>query len=87
VLKQDETQIIDRYEKILTRELLGDSAPTNLMPQENMTVQGNPKERQIQMNQMVQRGLQIIDKETKLKRSRKKDANPLFCRERDRGGR
>lgn len=56
-LKADESDIVDAYEKILSRELSGgDSSSTSLASQKN-EIEQNAEKRWSQMEQLVRAGL------------------------------
>ncbi|KAK4245662.1 NACHT domain-containing protein [Corynascus novoguineensis] len=66
-LKQEETELVVAYEKILSRQLQGGPGLAVPESQLNIIAQNNPDARRRQMIQLIYAGLDRIERETKLK--------------------
>ncbi|KAL2195258.1 NACHT domain-containing protein [Corynascus similis CBS 632.67] len=66
-VKREETELVDIYEKILSRQLQG--GPGLAVPefQPNIIAQNNPDTRRRQMTQLIYAGLERIEREAKVK--------------------
>lgn len=68
-LKREETELVDAYEKILTRQLENDHGSKAPEAQSNGIDQNNPNRRRQQMERLIKDGLAKIDREARLKES------------------
>ncbi|KAI1357159.1 NACHT domain-containing protein [Xylaria arbuscula] len=76
-LKEEESGLVDTYEKLLSRELEGDPSSTDLTSQKNKIEQKNPEMRRDQMSRLVTDGLEKIERETKIKGNIEEGMQPL----------
>lgn len=67
-LKEKEPELVDAYERILSRELSGGEwSSINLESQKNEIEQGSPEKRRSQMMRLIQAGLDRTEKEAEVK--------------------
>ncbi|EXM12786.1 hypothetical protein FOTG_18735 [Fusarium oxysporum f. sp. vasinfectum 25433] len=76
-LKEEDHELVDTYEKLLSRGLEGDPGSTDLTLQKNDIEQENPAERRSQMTRLVEAGLKKIENEATVKQSIEKRMLPL----------
>ncbi|KAI1357166.1 NACHT domain-containing protein [Xylaria arbuscula] len=76
-LKEEESGLVDAYEKLLSRELEGDPSSTDLTSQKNEIEQKHPEMRRDQMSRLVTDGLEKIERETKIKGNIEEGMQPL----------
>lgn len=68
---------MDKYERLLSCELKGDSNSINLASQPNEIEQKNVVQRQHQMSQIISNGLKRIEDEARIKQSVEDTMMPL----------
>lgn len=68
VLKEEDSQLVDTYERLLSHELEGDPTSTDLSSQKNSIEQDSPEKRRYQMTQLVVAGLKKTEREANVKR-------------------
>ncbi|RYP25502.1 hypothetical protein DL767_008365 [Monosporascus sp. MG133] len=76
-LKEEESGLVDTYERLLSHELEGDPSPTDLTSQKNEIEQKNPEIRRDQMSRLVTAGLKRIEREAKIKGNIEEGMQPL----------
>ncbi|RYP02629.1 hypothetical protein DL764_005711 [Monosporascus ibericus] len=76
-LKEEESRLVDTYEKLLSHELEGDPSSTDLTSQKNEIEQRNPDMRRDQMSRLVTAGLKKIEREAEIKGNIEEGMQPL----------
>ncbi|KAK7425146.1 hypothetical protein QQX98_000060 [Neonectria punicea] len=67
-LKEEDSQLVDTYERLLSHELEGDPTSTDLSSQKNSIEQDSLEKRRHQMTQLVVAGLKKTEREANVKR-------------------